>query len=137
GGEFRTMQAQAFEDLGANAKYRIQRCAWVLKNVADDAAANASQLRFRHRENIFAFDQNFASRINCRRWQNETCEPESGAGFSRTTFTDEPERFTGADRKRYVIDDAHRTRGGGEFEAEIAHVNKRHATDSTKDANFS
>ena len=48
GRDFRAMQLQRFFNLPTNAKNRIQRRAWFLKNITHHAAANAAQFFLPH-----------------------------------------------------------------------------------------
>ena len=120
------VEAEAFENLRANAENWIQRGARVLENVADRAAANCAEFGFGHFEDVAAFDENFAGGIaGGRRWK-QAREGHGGDAFAGAAFADETEGLAWLDGEGNVIDHADGTGSGGEFEAEVANFNERH-----------
>src|SRR4051812_13555699 len=120
------MQAQALEDLRADAKDWIQRRAWILENVADHAAANRAEFWLGHFQDVSTFDKDFAARIVRGRRRNEARERKGGDAFAGAAFADEAECFAGINGEGDMVHDANATGSGREFEAEVLRLDERH-----------
>ncbi len=79
-----------FLDLGADAEDGVQRRARFLKNVADHAAADATQFGGRHFQGVAAVQQDFPADVMRRRHGHEPRDGLGGDAFAAATaFADD------------------------------------------------
>lgn len=115
-----TMQAESFQDLGANAKNGVQGSGWFLEDIVHDFSADLAKPVFGKLQNGLSPQKDLAPTINGGRRRNESSDGEGGETFAAATFADEAESFTLGEGEGNALKRAHAGGISGKIHLQIS-----------------
>ena len=122
------MQLNRFGNLFADRQDRIERRHRVLKDHRDLAAANLAHLRSGFLEQVFAFEEYLALRIDPAGPLDEAHDRKRVDRLARSRFADDAQRRTGIERIREAVDGGDQAVLGVERRPEVLDLEQRHRT---------
>jgi hypothetical protein len=126
-GMARTMQLEHFFDLSPYPEDGVQGGCRVLKNVANYAPAELSQLGFGHLQDIVSIEQDLATRVPGRgRWKKAR-NRKGGGTFAAATLADEANGLACLDGQRDSVDCPELVLAGDEIQDEVLDLQQGHS----------